>query len=89
MINNEVDMPDSDISLSGSSEDVHRLKIDDREVILVGTAHISRESVNLVRQVIVDEQPDSVCIELDERRYKALSGKKRWESLDLKQIIGS
>jgi pheromone shutdown-related protein TraB len=87
MINNDVDKSDSDISISGSSEDVHRLKIDDREVILVGTAHISQESVNLVRKVIIDEQPDTVCVELDERRYKALSGKKRWESLDLKQII--
>ena len=28
-----------------------------------------------------------MCIELDERRYAALSQKKRFESLDLKQVI--
>jgi pheromone shutdown-related protein TraB len=87
MINDKVDMPDSGIPVSDSSEDVHRLTIDDREVILVGTAHVSKESVNLVRKVISDEQPDCVCVELDEKRYKALSGRKRWESLDLKEII--
>jgi pheromone shutdown-related protein TraB len=63
------------------------LEIDGREFILVGTAHISRESAQLVRDVIERERPDRVCIELDAQRYAALSQKARWESLDLKQII--
>ncbi len=68
-------------------EDVHILSFDGREVYLVGTAHVSRESVDLVQQVIANEKPDCVCVELDEKRYRALSGRKRWESLDLKEII--
>lgn len=67
--------------------DVHVLDVDGREVILVGTAHVSRESVDLVRQVIENESPDCVCVELDAQRYAALSQKQRWENLDLKQII--
>ncbi len=67
--------------------DVERLSVDGREVILVGTAHISRESADLVHRVIDAEQPDCVCIELDERRYAALSQKNRFEALDLKQVI--
>jgi pheromone shutdown-related protein TraB len=67
--------------------DVHVLDVDGREVILVGTAHVSRESVDLVRQVIEREAPDCVCVELDAQRYAALSQKQRWENLDLKQII--
>jgi len=63
------------------------LEIDGREFILVGTAHISRESAQLVRDVIERERPDRVCIELDAQRYAALSQKARWEALDLKQII--
>jgi len=63
------------------------LEVDGREFILVGTAHISRESAQLVRDVIERERPDCVCIELDSQRYAALSQKARWESLDLKQII--
>jgi len=67
--------------------DVHALDIDGRDVILVGTAHISRESADLVREVIEKERPDCVCVELDEQRYKALSEPRRWEQLDLKQVI--
>ena len=69
------------------SEDVHLINNNGREYIVVGTAHISRQSADLVRQVIENEKPDVVCVELDEKRFKALSEKNRWENLDLKQII--
>ncbi len=68
-------------------EDVHTITLGDRTLLLIGTAHISQESVNLVEQVISQEKPDCVCIELDEKRYKALSEKERWQALDLKSII--
>jgi len=68
-------------------EDVRVVELDGRTFILVGTAHISRESVDLVRQVITREQPDRVCIELDERRYQTLSQKRRWEELNLREVI--
>ena len=67
--------------------DVHTLTHEGRTILLIGTAHISQESVNLVEEVISQEQPDCVCIELDEKRYSALTQKKKWQSLDLKQII--
>jgi pheromone shutdown-related protein TraB len=69
------------------TEDVHLFNKDGRAFIIVGTAHISRQSADLVRQVIENEKPDVVCVELDEKRYKALSDRNRWENLDLKQII--
>lgn len=69
------------------SEDVHFVNSDGREFIIVGTAHISRQSADLVREVITNETPDTVCIELDKKRYKALSEKNRWENLDLKTLI--
>lgn len=67
--------------------DVHYLTIGDREILLIGTAHISKESVELVRRVIAAEQPDCVCVELDEKRYEALAKRKTWELLDLREII--
>ena len=67
--------------------DVHLIQHGERSILLVGTAHISRESADLVRELIENERPDSVCIELDDKRYEALSRKERWQSLDLKQII--
>ncbi len=63
------------------------MRVDGREFILVGTAHISRESTDLVRRVIENERPDCVCVELDAQRFEALSQKKRWKNLDLKQVI--
>ena len=69
------------------SDEVEHLTIGERELLLVGTAHVSKESVNLVKQVIASEMPDCVCVELDTKRYKALSGRKRWEALDLKEIV--
>jgi len=68
-------------------EDVQIVRKDGREFIIVGTAHISRHSADLVRDVIEKEKPDVVCVELDEKRMKALSEKNRWENLDLKSII--
>jgi len=53
----------------------------------VGTAHVSKESTELVRKVVEQEKPDRVCVELDEQRYQALANETRWESLDLKQLI--
>lgn len=67
--------------------DVQVLEIGGREIVLVGTAHISQESTDLVREVIEKERPDCVCVELDAQRYEALSQHRRWEALDLKQVI--
>ncbi|MCA9731294.1 MAG: TraB/GumN family protein [Deferribacteres bacterium] len=67
--------------------DVQTLTVGHREFIIVGTAHISQESADLVREVIENEKPDCVCVELDEKRHKALAQKQRWEELDLKTII--
>ena len=67
--------------------DVHHIQCGSKEIILVGTAHISKQSADLVRQVIEQERPDCVCVELDEKRYKSLSDRRRWEALDIKEII--
>lgn len=67
--------------------DVHFLEVNGRGFVVVGTAHISRESADLVRRVIERERPDTVCLELDRQRYEALSNPERWDALDVKQLI--
>jgi len=67
--------------------DVHFLEVNGRGFMIVGTAHISQESVDLVRQVIERERPDAVCLELDRQRYEALANPQRWDALDVKQLI--
>ena len=80
-------MTNSNGETATDSNDVQVVEVDGRTFILVGTAHISRESIDLVRQVIESEQPDCVCIELDPQRYEALSKGPNWEALDLREII--
>lgn len=70
-------------------DNVTRLMYGDKEIILVGTAHVSKESAELVRQVIAEETPDSVCIELDEQRYDSIQNPKRWESTDIVKVVKS
>ncbi len=69
------------------SNDYTRLLVDDKEIILVGTAHISQDSVDTVIQTIDQIVPDTVCVELDTQRYQSLVNKKGWESLNLKELI--
>jgi len=64
-----------------------RLLVDDKEIILVGTAHISQDSVDTVVRTIDEIVPDTVCVELDSQRYQSLIDKKGWESLNLKEVI--
>lgn len=75
--------PQNDLS------DIHRLNVDGKQIILIGTAHISRESVATVTRTIEQEQPDCVCVELDDQRYEALRDRNRWEKLNILQVVKS
>lgn len=66
---------------------IHKLKLDDKEIILIGTAHVSQNSVDEVKEIIEMEQPDSVCIELCKSRYDSLFDKDRWANMDIIKII--
>jgi pheromone shutdown protein TraB len=66
---------------------IHHLHYEDKEITLVGTAHVSRESSNLVKEIIEHEQPETVCIELCESRYHALTQKKLWQETNLIKVV--
>lgn len=70
---------------------VHKLNLNvdgkDKEIILVGTAHVSPKSAELVQEVIKEENPDSVCIELDQDRYNTMTQKKQYQDTDMVKII--
>lgn len=72
-----------------SDKNITRLDYHGKEIILIATAHVSKESVLLVKQVIEDEKPDSVCIELDEGRYQNIQNPKAWENTDIVKVIKS
>ena len=71
----------------GDESDVHVVEVGGRTLYLVGTAHVSQRSVDLVREVIEREKPDTVCIELDEGRFEALSQEKKFQEQDLREVL--
>lgn len=70
-----------------SEENITRLYVNDKEIILIGTAHVSRQSAEQVKEVIDREQPDSVCIELDEQRYQSIIDNNKWRQTDIFKVI--
>jgi pheromone shutdown-related protein TraB len=73
--------------MTDNFNNVHRLTVEDREIILVGTAHVSRESTRLVEEVITAEKPDTVCVELCSSRFHALRQGDRWRETDIVKVI--
>ena len=63
------------------------LKFNEKEFILVGTAHVSKESARLVKSVIEKEKPDTVCVELCQSRFQAIQQKDRWQDTDIIKVI--
>ncbi|MFC7134546.1 MULTISPECIES: TraB/GumN family protein [Salinibaculum] len=55
-------------------------------VTVVGTAHVSHESVAEVEETIERERPDVVAVELDENRYRRMQGEAP-EDIDAGDLI--
>ena len=66
---------------------VHHLQGENKEIILVGTAHVSKESVQLVSSVIEEQKPETVCVELCQSRYQSIKQKERWQDTDIVKVI--
>jgi len=69
------------------NESVTRLNLDGKELILIGTAHVSKNSAEQVKAVIESERPDSVCVELDKKRYQTIKDGNKWKDADIFKII--
>ena len=69
------------------SDNTVTLSLKGREFKLVGTAHVSRESIEEVRKIITEEKPDMVCVELDQARYNSITQNDNWEKLNLSKVF--
>jgi pheromone shutdown-related protein TraB len=74
---------------TGETSDISvtRVQLQDREIVILGTAHVSRQSVEDVDTVLDSEAPDQVCVELDEARHRSLTQASRWNDLNIYQVI--
>ncbi|WP_085993835.1 TraB/GumN family protein [Oceanobacillus senegalensis] len=68
-------------------DNITRLHINNKELILIGTAHVSKHSAEQVKEVIERENPDSVCIELDEQRFQSIQEGNKWKDMDIFEVI--
>lgn len=66
---------------------IERISVEGKEIILVGTAHVSRESAELARKTIIEEKPEVVGIELDFPRFAQLLYGPQWESQDPEELM--
>ena len=63
------------------------LHINDKEIYILGTAHVSKISKEEVLKTIDENAFDTICIELDQRRYNSLNNPKKWEETNIIDVI--
>lgn len=63
-------------------------QIGDR-LLLVGTAHVSPESVREVEAAVATFSPDVVAIELDSMRLNALENQQKWDQTPVHKLLKS
>jgi pheromone shutdown-related protein TraB len=73
--------------MTEENKNITRIFLDEKEFILIGTAHVSKHSADLVKEVIESERPDSVCIELDDQRYQSIVEGNKWKEMDIFKVI--
>ncbi len=73
--------------MTNYTNNVHHLESENKSVILLGTAHVSQESADLVKKIIQEEKPDTVCVELCEPRFQTIRQKNMWQEMDIIKVI--
>ena len=58
-----------------------------KRFFLVGTAHVSLESVEDVRRTVEIVRPDSICVELCPARHQAMTRRDDWKRMDIYKVI--
>ncbi len=69
------------------SQNVDTITLDDRTIYLIGTAHISVQSVELVESTISRVTPDAIAIELCEGRLRSMKDPDRWKNTNIATVV--
>ncbi len=68
-------------------ERVAHVKAEGKDIYLVGTAHLSNESVEDVKTTVELVKPDSICVELCQGRYQAMTQSDNWSKMDIFKVV--
>ena len=63
------------------------LELGGRKIILIGTAHVSADSIKDVKEAINESRPDTVAIELDQKRLESLEDPDSWRKMDVVKVL--
>jgi pheromone shutdown-related protein TraB len=66
---------------------ISRIFCNGKEILLIGTAHVSRQSAELVEETILDQTPDTVCVELCQTRLASIKDADKWRNMDIVKVI--
>ena len=64
-----------------------KAELEGKTIYIVGTAHVSAQSVQDVRAAVAAVRPDTIAIELCEPRYQGLVKKDAWRHTNIFQVI--
>jgi pheromone shutdown-related protein TraB len=67
--------------------DIRLVTLGERRFYLLGTAHVSQASVDLVKETLEQLKPDSVAVELCNSRYQTLRDPDRWKNTDIVAVL--
>lgn len=75
-------------SIETPKTNLNKITFDDGKVLyLIGTAHVSGDSVKFVEECINEFEPDTVAVELDKNRMDVLKNRKKYEETDIFDIF--
>jgi len=89
-------MPDSNILSTPETatskqvlneQPIREITRDGVDYVLLGTAHVSRASVEAVTEMAGSGQFDSIAVELCPARHQALTKQQQWKDMDIYRII--
>lgn len=68
-------------------QNITYLEKNGKKYTIIGTAHVSKKSAELVEKTIYELQPDTVCVELCQSRFESIKNQKKFEDTDIIQVI--
>lgn len=75
-------------TIEAIEQNIHKITFEnEKQLFLIGTAHVSKNSADLVESRIHEIKPDIICIELDEQRFTSIKNRNKYENIDIFKII--
>ncbi len=66
---------------------IETLQLEDKKITIVGTAHVSKASVEEVRSTLRAEAPDAVAVELCRSRFEIFKNPQAWQNMDIFKVV--